>query len=161
MLDRLKSVPILDLLRSSRVRVEGHSMEPLLQEGDHILIASRFRARNDIRRGDVVAVRDPNSGGVSIKRVCGLPNERIGLVDGAVYVDGEPLPEPYVSRAPLPPRPGEVSQWRTGTDDFVLLGDNRGDSLDSRAYGAVPRAAILGRAWYRYAPKDRSGRLPR
>ena len=52
-------------------------------------------------------------------------------------------------------------QWTLGPDEYILLGDNRDDSLDSRAFGPVQRSAIIGRAWYRYAPAARSGLLHR
>ena len=71
------------------------------------------------------------------------------------------------SRSPTSP-PQPVGQGATATcngqlgpDEYILLGDNRSDSLDSRAYGPVPRSAIIGRAWYRYAPSARSGPLHR
>lgn len=157
MLARLKSISILDLLRSRRLHVAGHSMEPLIRENDRLLATRRGQPQ----RGDVVAYHEPLSHEISVKRVCGLPNERIELMNGALYVDGEPLPETYVFRASSRPQAGELSRWTTGYDEFVLLGDNRGDSLDSRAYGPIHRSAIIGRVWYRYGPADRSGRIPR
>ena len=149
---------LLDLFTSLRFRVAGHSMEPYLLEGDMILVSRRFPGGMP-RRGDVVAFREPESGGISIKRVCGLPNERIEIIDGAVFVNGEPLPEPYVSRAPSRPNPYDSAEWTTGEDEFVLLGDNRGDSKDSRAFGSVARDAIAGRVWYCHEPRERRGVL--
>lgn len=149
---------LLDLFSSLRFRVAGHSMEPFLMEDDMVLVSRRFPGGAP-KRGDVVAFREPESGGVSMKRICGLPNERIAMVDGAVYVNGEPLPEPYVSRAPSRPNSGGRDEWTTGEDEFVLLGDNRGDSKDSRAFGVVTRDALAGRVWYRHEPKERRGVL--
>ena len=149
---------LLDLFSSLRFRVAGHSMEPFLMEDDMVLVSRRFPGGVP-KRGDVVAFREPESGGVSMKRICGLPNERIAMVDGAVYVNGEPLPESYVSRAPSRPNSGDRDEWMTGEDEFVLLGDNRGDSKDSRAFGPVARHAIAGRVWYCHEPKERRGIL--
>ena len=149
---------LLDLFSSLRFRVAGHSMEPYLLEGDMVLVSRRFPGGMP-RRGDVVAFREPESGGVSIKRICGLPNERIEIIDAAIYVNGESLPEAYVSRAPSRPNSGDSAEWMTGEDEFVLLGDNRGDSKDSRAFGWVARDAIAGRVWYCHAPKGRRGIL--
>ncbi|MCY4576063.1 MAG: signal peptidase I [Chloroflexi bacterium] len=149
---------LLDLFSSLRFRVAGHSMEPYLLEGDMVLVSRRFPGGIP-RRGDVVAFREPESGGVSIKRICGLPNERIEIIDAAIYVNGESLPEAYVSRAPSRPNSGDSAEWMTGEDEFVLLGDNRGDSKDSRAFGSVARDAIAGRVWYCHAPKSRRGIL--
>ncbi len=81
------------------------------------------------------------------------------MVDGAIYVDGEVLPEHYVSRAPSRPNSGDSVEWMTGEDEFVLLGDNRGDSKDSRAFGPVARDAIAGRVWYCHEPRERRGVL--
>ncbi len=149
---------LLDLFSSLRFRVAGHSMESYLLEGDMVLVSRRFPGGMP-RRGDVVAFREPESGGVSIKRICGLPNERIALVGGAIHVNGEPFPEPYVSRAPSRSNPGDSAEWMTGADEFVLLGDNRGDSKDSRAFGPVARDAIAGRVWYCHEPRERRGVL--
>ena len=149
---------LLDLFTSLRFRVVGHSMEPYLLEGDMVLVSRRFPGGMP-RRGDVVTFREPESGGVSIKRVCGLPNERVAMVDGAIYVNAEPLPEPYVSRAPSKPNSSDSSEWTTGEDEFVLLGDNRGDSKDSRAFGPVARDAIAGLVWYCHEPRERRGIL--
>lgn len=81
------------------------------------------------------------------------------MVDGAIYVNGEPLPEAYVSRAPSRPDSDDSVEWMTGNDEFVLLGDNRGDSKDSRAFGPVTRDAIAGRVWYCHEPRERRGVL--
>ncbi len=147
----------IGLLASRRLRVVGHSMEPFLRDGDLILITRRVPGRRPPRRGDVVAFRDPLTNGTSIKRICGLPGESLRLAEGALIVQGETLPEPYA----MPGREGEHRdmEWTVGADEYVLLGDNRGDSRDSRAFGPVRRSAIMGRAWFRYAPADRSGRL--
>ncbi len=149
---------LLDLFSSLRFRVIGHSMEPYLMEGDMVLVSRRFPGGVP-QRGDVVAFREPESGGVSIKRICGLPNEHIAMVGGAVHVNGEPLPEAYVSRAQSRPNSDDIDEWTTGVDEFVVLGDNRGDSKDSRAFGRVARHAIAGRVWYCHAPKERRGIL--
>ena len=149
---------LLDLFSSLRFRVAGHSMEPYLLEGDMVLVSRRFPGGMP-RRGDVVAFREPESRGVSIKRICGLPNERIEIIDAAIYVNGESLPEVYVSRAPSMLNSGDSAEWTTGEDEFVLLGDNRGDSKDSRAFGSVARDSIAGRVWYCHAPKGRRGIL--
>ena len=157
----LNPARLLDLLRSRRLRVAGHSMEPLLLEDDLILATRRFPQSGRPQRGDVVAFHEPHTSEISVKRVCGLPNETVALTDSALIVDGQPIPESYIATATGGAgRYGDM-QWTLGPDDYILLGDNRGDSLDSRAYGPVPRSAIIGRAWYRYAPAARSGLLHR
>ena len=150
-----------DLARSRRLHVTGHSMEPYLVEGDLILATRRFPHNGHPQRGDVVTFHEPLSSEISVKRVCGLPNETVALTDGVLTVDGQPIPESYIaSNSGRAGRYGDM-QWTLGPDEYILLGDNRGDSLDSRAYGPVQRSAIIGRAWYRYAPAARSGLLHR
>ena len=157
----LNPARLLDLARSRRLRVAGHSMQPLLLQGDLILATRRFPHNGHPQRGDVVAFHEPLSNEISVKRVCGIPNETVALTDGVLIVDGQPIPESYIVTATGGAgRYGDM-QWTLGPDEYILLGDNRGDSLDSRAYGPVPRSAIIGRAWYRYAPAARSGPLPR
>ena len=157
----LNPVRLLDLLRSRRLRVVGHSMQPLLLQGDLILASRRFPHNGHPQRGDVVAFHEPQTSEISVKRVCGLPNETVALTDSALIVDGQPIPESYIATATGGAgRYGDL-KWQLGPDEYILLGDNRSDSLDSRAYGPVPRSAIIGRAWYRYAPSARSGPLHR
>ena len=157
----LNPARLLDLLRSRRLRIAGHSMEPYLVEGDLILATRRFPQSGRPQRGDVVTFHELLSSEISVKRVCGLPNETVALTDSALIVDGQPIPESYIaSNSGRAGRYGDM-QWTLGPDEYILLGDNRGDSLDSRAFGPVQRSAIIGRAWYRYAPAARSGLLHR
>ncbi len=148
-----------DLIRSRRIRVAGHSMEPTLIENDLLLVSRRFPDRGRPARGDIVLFRDPLMGVDDIKRVCGLPGELVEQVDGALIIDGSTLNEPYtIARAS-----GESNRgsWSLSEDEYIVLGDNRDDSRDSRAFGPVHRSFIVGRAWCRYGPAGRSGRLAR
>ena len=97
-----------------------------------------------------------------MKRVVGLPGEEVQVKGGRVFVNGTALGEPY--RTPtgeevaLARRDGA---WSLSVDEYFLLGDNRQDSLDSRAFGPVPRASVLGRVWYRSSQKGRTGIIVR
>ena len=146
-----------DLIRSRRIRVAGHSMEPTLIENDLLLVSRRFPDRGRPARGDIVLFRDPLMGVDDIKRVCGLPGELVELVGGALIIDGASLNEPYATaRASGGSNRGS---WSLSEDDYIVLGDNRDDSRDSRAFGPVYRSSIVGRVWRRYGPAGRSGRL--
>jgi signal peptidase I len=154
-------------------RIPTASMEPTLhcaQPADGCLgrfsdrvIANRlvyhFHAP---RRGDIIvfdtppaAARACPSGGVFIKRIVGLPGEVVSMRAGVVFVDGIRLREPYLAS---PYRGLESATWaRVPAGSYFVLGDNRTKSCDSRRWGAVPRANIIGRAEVRYWPPDRIG----
>lgn len=120
--------------------VPSSSMEPTLMPGDH-LVVTRYLFR-DPERGDVVVFED-ESGATFVKRIIGLPGDSIQIEHGRVLLNGEPLDEAsYVS----PSHSDDVTVHVVPRDHLFLLGDNRDLSADSRAFGFVSRAAIVGRA---------------
>jgi signal peptidase I len=137
--------------------VEGDSMLPTLSSGDRVLVFQRRAPK----RFSIVVFSDPLDGSISIKRVIGLPGEVIEIrslpranqqqapVQGhAVLVNREPLSEPYaVTDVPVSAEPFKVP-----AGELYLLGDNRGNSLDSRDYGPVKRSAVRGTAVAVYYP---------
>ena len=135
--------------------VTGDSMEPSFRSGDYLLVDRRGPLARRPARGAVVVVRDPRDRGqLYLKRVVGLPGEELALEEGAAYVNGVHLPEPYLGG--LPASPGlEGRSWRLGTDEYLVLGDNRAHSTDSRQFGPLGRDLILGRAWLRCWPPAR------
>ncbi len=148
---RLLPRPLGDLLSSRRARVDGPSMAPTLHDGDLVLASRAALARAALARGDIVLTRDPQDGVAYLKRIVGLPGEAVGVHSGRVAIHGSPLDEPYL--APLDSRAAaRDGQWTLADDRYFLLGDNRNDSLDSRAFGPVPEYLIKGRAWFRCWP---------
>ena len=135
-------------------RVEGVSMTPSLRNGEYLL-ARRFHHRKQKpARGDIVVVAI--SGGSRLKRIVGLPDERITFTDGMLLVNGDKLAEPYLRG--LPPYLGlERTEFVLGCEEYFVLGDNRAHSTDSRDYGPVRRAQIEGRAVCRIWPPCRWG----
>ncbi|HEX2030449.1 MAG TPA: signal peptidase I [Actinomycetota bacterium] len=134
------------LLRASgafRFEVRGASMRPTLEPGDWLLAIRSGRPR----RGDIVVVRHPGGGPEVVKRVVGLPGERVSTDGRTVWVDGRPATEPYARGA------GPPGEWRLGPAEVVVLGDARGLSTDSRSFGPVPLSAVEGRAVLRYWPR--------
>jgi signal peptidase I len=130
------------------IRVEGHSMEPTLQDGDRALFV---RLRGGPARGEVVAMRYPRNPAKSfVMRVVGLPGERVSIADGIVAIDGRPLDEPYV---PSDRRSHEAfGPLRLGPDEYFMLADNRRNASDSREWGPVARRLIWARfhaIWWR------------
>ena len=154
-------------------RIPSGSMEPTLHcakpgafcEGrfDDRVVANRLAYRfGDPERGQVVVFRAPEtaercgegSGGTTfVKRIVGLPGERVSERDGVVHIDGQRLIEPYVQ----PSRRGRNSEsWpRVPAGHYFLLGDNRAHSCDSRTWGAVPRSSLIGPAVLTYWPPSR------
>jgi signal peptidase I len=142
------------------VRVVGSSMYPSLHDGD-LLIASKVDYRiHPIERGDVVILRDPADPSRDfIKRVVGLPGDRIQIRDHHVLVNGDSLREPYVHTPWVQtgdwpgPTPNSVDVVPSGS--YFVLGDNRDHSSDSRVFGRVPQDEIDGKAVIRFWPFQR------
>jgi len=147
------------------VKVEGTSMTPTLRDQERIFI-NKFTYRfglGAIERGDTVVFWFPLDPSKSyIKRVVGLPGDRVRIDAGQVYVNGLALREEYVAD------PDHVS-WPAGPEPmkdrvvppgmYFVLGDNRVFSSDSRAWGFVPRANIYGKAVFAYWPLNEAGRV--
>jgi signal peptidase I len=156
--------------------VEGSSMEPTLMDSERMLVNKLVYLRVDMQRfsslipfwqveeqeyrylfhspgqGDVVILRyeKANPDKDLVKRVVAVPGQAIEVRHGVVYVDGDPLDEPYVpakaasrdSMAPL----------TLGPDQYFVMGDNRAASYDSRSWGPLPAESIIGKAWVIYWP---------
>jgi signal peptidase I len=119
------------------VRVSGLSMEPAMRNGD-LRWALRSWASHAPRRGEVWLVEGPQ--GASVKRVIGLPGDTLAWQGPDVWVNGQRLEEPWVVH---PERSGE-NRAACG-EGYLVLGDNRPESLDGRAWGALPARALRGR----------------
>jgi signal peptidase I len=140
------------------VKVEGTSMAPLLSDQERIFINKFVYRFEPIQRGDVVVFWYPLDHSKSfIKRVVGLPGETVEIRQGAVYVDGKIVPEPYV-----PPQYEDLSDFgpvRVQKDNYFVMGDHRISSNDSRVFGPVASRYIYGRAVFAYWPVDHFGSL--
>jgi signal peptidase I len=140
------------------VKVEGTSMAPLLSDQERIFINKFVYRFEPIQRGDVVVFWYPLDHSKSfIKRVVGLPGETVEIRQGAVYVDGKLVPEPYV-----PPQYEDLSDFGPVTvrkDNYFVMGDHRISSNDSRVFGPVASRYIYGRAVFAYWPVDHFGSL--
>ena len=135
------------------VRVAGVSMDDTLRGGDLTLV-TRFDYFNSApRRGDVVECRFPGREDAYIKRVIGLPGDRVAFMDGQLLLNGAPVDEPYV----LTPTDDYVVTLDNG--EYLALGDNRAESYDSRMddMGPISRADILGRVRWIILPLSRFG----
>lgn len=138
-------------------------MEPTLLPEQYVLIDKLTPRWAPYSRGDVVVIDPPadyafSRGVPFIKRVIGLPGDRVELRDGRVLVNGTVLEEPYVFseggvQQPTDPT-GGGSEWLVPQGQLLVMGDHRGASADSRVFGPVEITHVLGRAWLRYWPID-------
>lgn len=139
---------------SARVRVEFNSMYPNFHNGDYIIVNRLAYRWAEPQRGDVVVFPYPNDPDEDyIKRVIGLPGERIAIYAGKVYINGQALEEIYASE----PIRLDMSERIVPPEHVYVIGDNRNASSDSREWGALPISDIIGKAVFRYFPFDAIG----
>jgi signal peptidase I len=177
-------------------RIPSASMEPTLLVGDFLLVNKQvgqelspriFPPAGLIHRGDLIVFHYPVDASLHlVKRVIGLPGDRLRLRDGRVYIDGSAISEPYAVYRPAAPDsyrddfprlmsadPGVDSRWwiqmhslvtqgelTVPPDSYFVLGDNRNDSEDSRYWGFVPRSAIVGKPFLVYFSLNDTGSAP-
>jgi len=147
---------LIHVFLAQATRVYGQSMEPNLHTNQRLVIEKLSYHFHGPRRGDVIVIRDPGgSPELLIKRVIGLPGERITVAEGRVYVDGSLLDEPYLTQ----PTQGTGRSWVVPPLHVFVMGDNRSASRDSRIFGPVPLDQILGHAVLRYWPPEQIGIL--
>lgn len=146
-------------LASRPYKVEGDSMLPTLATGQYVLLTPCRHSWDRLSRGAIVVLKHPmRHDDIYIKRIVGLPNEDILLKDGLVYLNGSRLNETYARLSPTE-EGQEQWEWWTGPDEYFVMGDNRGASQDSRAFGPVNQQSILGLVWFRYWPLRAWGSL--
>ena len=139
-------------------RVDGMSMEPTLHNGEFILVDKAAYLFHAPSRGDVIVFEYPGNPSIDyIKRIIAIPGDTISVVGEKVTVDGVTLNEPYVNPAdpgnPFPP----IINRKVGPNDYFVMGDDRTVSCDSRYWGTVNRALILGKVDLRIWPLNRIG----
>jgi signal peptidase I len=177
---------IFFLVRSviQNFRVEGSSMETNLHTGQYIIVNRIEYLHVDLnllqrllpgnqnvpprlaylfhlpRRGDIVVFEYPRDTSRDfIKRVIGLPGETVEIRNNQVFINGRPLDEPYLS-PPARTQMGNMAPVVVPADAVFVMGDNRGNSSDSRSWGALPLDKIVGRAWFIYWPQEYWGVIP-
>jgi len=124
-------------------QVAGLSMEPYIRSGEYVLINTFAYRFGSPHRGEIVAFRhEEDARAVFIKRVIGLPGDRIRIDRGQVYLNGNKLDEPYVQRADS----RSFGEIVVPPSSVYVLGDNRAESEDSRSFGPVGDDRLIGRA---------------
>lgn len=121
-------------------RVSGISMEPTYRDAGLNLVNRLIYGVRAPRRGDIVAIRLAGPHVLYIKRIVGLPTERVAIVDGVVHINGVPLAEPYVSSR----QPWNYEEVTVGPGEYFVIGDNRGMQMRNHEFGRVDRRRIIG-----------------
>lgn len=126
-------------------RVDGDSMLDTLHE-NNIMGVSRLHYRlNEPQRGEIITCNYPGEGNkLFVKRIIGLPGETVELRAGTVYINGEPIDEPYLTRV----SGDDFGPYLVGEDEVFVMGDNRPVSRDSRSVGAISLDDLYGRVLF-------------
>lgn len=143
-------------------QVFGASMQPTLHEGDQLLVQKVSARLGRFDYGDIVTIDGTLMLGAEepdlVKRVIGLPGDTIDVRDGLVYRNGIPLEESYLDNdTKTQPLGRGYDRVTLGEDELFVMGDNRGNSKDSRVFGPVPIDDVIGTCVIRFYPFDRVG----
>ena len=140
---------------SARIRVDGHSMEPTLHNGEFVIVNKLAYKFNSPQYGDVIVFHFPrNPEQEYIKRIVGLPGDRIVVSNGQVFVNDQLVEEPYIAASPR-----YQSDWSVPENALFVLGDNRNHSSDSHNWGSVPTEYVVGKAMFVYWPPEAWGAI--
>lgn len=132
--------------------VKGASMEPNFHDREYLIINEIEYRFDDPARGEVVILKDPiNPQIYFIKRVIGLPGEKVDVKKGRVYINDQELAEVYIENFGAE----TYDSVKLGDSQYFVMGDNRTNSFDSRSFGPIERKSIIGKAWFRGWPWDK------
>lgn len=144
-------------------QVKGASMEPTFHSGEYILTSKITYKFRPMERGDVIVFKSPKNPDIEyIKRIIGLPGDKVLIKNGEVYVNDRFIDEQYIS--------AKTNLWDGGFakedvsiivpgEEIFVMGDNRPRSSDSREFGPVPISSIIGQVFYRYFPTNKVGSI--
>lgn len=142
-------------------KIKGDSMQPNYPDGEFLLTDKVTYRFGEPKRGDVVVFEAPVAEGEEyIKRIIGLPGERVSVKQGKIYINGKILNETYLKNTVFTLGGaflGDGSEVSVPSGEYFVLGDNRPASSDSRTWGFVTKNKITGRAWVIYWPPEKTG----
>lgn len=151
-------------------QVNGLSMYPTFNNGDLVLTDKITYKTGQPQRGDIVILHAPpdahcpeGTGCDFIKRLIGLPGDTVEVQDDRIFIDGQQLPEEYLSSDTYTTNGmfSEKGPATLGPDEYYVVGDNRLHSSDSRTWGPINKKDIVGRAFFRYWPLNKMEIVPR
>lgn len=135
--------------------IPSGSMRPTLEVGDRIFVNKFIYRFKEPARRDLIVFYYPNDPTKKyIKRLIGLGGETVEIIEGQVYIEGQPLEETYTLQEMYR---GDYGPTQIQEDNYFVLGDNRNNSEDSRYWGFVPREMIIGQAFLIFWPLLRIG----
>lgn len=142
-------------------RIKGSSMEPNFHDGEYLLSDKITYRLREPERGDVIVFEAPGANGDEfIKRIIGVPGDKVSVKSGNIYVNNQKLDEEYIPQN-ITTTAGaflrEDAEVSVPPEYFFVLGDNRPFSSDSRAWGFVSKTKITGKAWFIYWPPEQFG----
>ncbi len=133
---------------SARVRVDGVSMLPTLHNGEFVLVNKLAYDTGTPTRGDIIVFRSTTTPDLDlIKRIMGIPGDKISIHNGQVIINGQTLSEPYINAIP-----NYNGDWQVPDGYLFVLGDNRNNSSDSHLWGFLPEKNVIGKALVIYWP---------
>ncbi len=147
--------------------IPSPSMNPTLQDGDRIIVNKLAVDFGTINRGDILVFRAPPAEDCStlpvtdlVKRVIGLPGDKLYSIGNTIYVNGTALDEVWPHTEPLGGEIAPASNPVVVTaNHYFMMGDNHDDSCDSRMWGTIPRSDVIGKAFVRIWPLTRIGSI--
>lgn len=132
--------------------VEGASMEPNFHDKEYLIINEISYRFEKPQRGEVVILKNPEDERFYfIKRVVGLPGEKVAVLNGRVFINDKQIEESYIKNFSS----DDYGPITLASDEYFVMGDNRNNSSDSRYFGALKRQNIIGRVWVRAWPLDK------
>lgn len=145
-------------------KVSGSSMVPTFQNNDYILTDKLSYRFSLPKKGDVIVLKNPrNESQDFIKRIIAIPGDSVKIEDGLVFVNGNKLNEVYLPQNTFSQGGSflaEGEQITAGEGQYIVFGDNRNHSSDSREWGPVKRNEIIGKVVFRYFPANSFGLIP-
>lgn len=146
-----------------RNSVIGHSMDDTLNDNDQLIVEKVSKWFNGIRTGDIITITTDglpyHDGDIHIvKRVVGVPGDTVEIRSRSVYRNGQKLTEPYLRNGTVTdPLNAQYTRVTLGPDQYYVLGDNRGNSTDSRVFGPVDKTLVIGEVLLRISPVEKFG----
>lgn len=143
-------------------QVKGNSMLPNFINGEYLLTNKLVYRFKDPGRGDIVVFRAPENNQYDyIKRIIGLPGDTVKILNGNIYINNQKIDESAYLSPTIQSRPGyylhEGKEIVIPPNSYLVFGDNRTNSSDSRDFGPIPKESIVGKAWFMYWPPAKIG----